>query len=93
MTDQNTPKRDMTLEEAANIIEFMLGRGEEADRFGLNNRGVANWHNVAEGREALEIALIAVREKISRTVCKPAMPDELITMMRDLNSKDPKPES
>lgn len=41
MADQNTPKWDMTLDEAANIIEFTLGRGEEADRFCLNNRGVS----------------------------------------------------
>lgn len=61
MADQNTPQWDMTLDEAANIIEFMLGRGEEADRFCLNNRGVSIWHNVAEGREALEIALYSIK--------------------------------
>ena len=51
----------MTKEEAIEIIEFKLGRGKEAERFGLRNEGVSSWiGKVPEEREALEMAISAL---------------------------------
>ena len=59
----------MTREEAIEIIEFKLGRGKEAERFGLRNCGVSNWiGTISEEREALEMAISALSEnKVAKT--------------------------
>lgn len=52
----------MTNKEAISIIEFVLGRGEEADRFGLRNEGITVYHDISEEREALDLAIKALEE-------------------------------
>ena len=59
-------KRDMMLGEAAEIIEYMLGRGEYAKRFGESPYPVIiGYPDIEKGREALEIALKAIQQKKS----------------------------
>lgn len=53
----------MSNEEAIRIIEFVLGRGEEADRFGLRNEGITVYHNISKEREAFDLAIKALEER------------------------------
>lgn len=56
----------MTKEEAIKIIEFKLGRGKEAEQFGLHNYGVSSWiGKITEEREALDMAISALQENKS----------------------------
>lgn len=59
-------KRDMMLGEAAEIIEYMLGRGEYAKQFGESpNPVIVGYPDIEKGREALEVALKAIQQKKS----------------------------
>ncbi len=72
-------KRDMMLDEAAEIIEYMLGRGEYAKQFGESpNPVVVGYPDIGKGREALEVALKAIRKKKSfcRLLVDPADPTQ-----------------
>lgn len=70
-------KRDMMLGEAAEIIEYMLGGGEYAKRFGeFPYPVIIGYPDIEKGREALEIALKAIQQKKSfcRLLVDPADP-------------------